>query len=664
MLVAALLPALLLLQEPQPELWTEKRVGSWVRVGRAQRGDVTLVGPGTASAIIIDSGEPSCVQQAARFLQKDIQRLTGKLLPIESLSNAKTAIHIRTMRGGPPEAYLIRSDETSIAIAGSDPRGTAFGVYELCERLGVDPLYHWTGYTPKKANPLIVKPIDHAAGPPLFKYRGLFHDDEDILPRPFDARNNVPYSRGTVPREWYEKYFETALRLRMNQVAPYVRSKRHKEIQKLASDWGLYYSSHHYDVLLSNPYGFNHFKLAEQRKAGDKYDWFSNREGILRYWKAGVEENKNLDAIYPVGLRSTDDAPYSWPANTTPQERNRIYSEAIRLQIQMTRDLLPKDKKPIFHFTMYGEMLDAYKRGELDVPEDVILVWDDNGDGIMRGLPDQLGKWKHGVYYHLAFFGPTAKQSVHTVQPSRIEQEFRKIVDAGATEYCLVNVSELREHVMETRFLADIMWSGKEAFAKPDAAQRFVDWWSSEYFNGPRTVKAYAAYYELIKNHYDIWYGSVRVREYLVQIMKKLNGEAFDMPKDVDELLERKKTYEALGPSVAMATLGLTHEQVRFFIDHVMLGIAIDYQPVRSAAILAEALAARDVSETKRLIREAMEPLRQMEAIIAAAERPPFQGWYRPTWIRSPDFFNGWSDMNVHRPYEMLRRFIEGMDGK
>src|SRR3954470_20252948 len=79
--------------------------------------------------------------------------------------------------------------------------------------------------------------MNYRADPPTFTYRGFFHDDEDILPRPFDE-NGYPLQTGTVPRAWYERFFETALRLRMNMVAPYVRVQRSYDIQKTASDLG------------------------------------------------------------------------------------------------------------------------------------------------------------------------------------------------------------------------------------------------------------------------------------------------------------------------------------------------------------------------------------------------------------------------------------------
>ena len=131
----------------------------------------------------------------------------------------------RQQLDGKWEAYQIRTIGNAVWLVGSNFRGTAFAAYTLSERLGIDPLYIWTGYAPDKHSTLVLKQTDFLAGSPTFKFRGFFHDDEDILPRPFDE-NGYPLQTGTVPRIWYERFFETALRLRMNMVAPYVRVQR------------------------------------------------------------------------------------------------------------------------------------------------------------------------------------------------------------------------------------------------------------------------------------------------------------------------------------------------------------------------------------------------------------------------------------------------------
>lgn len=647
--------------------WAAARRGSWHETGPIQPSDFLLApATGDSATIVVQPSEPSCVQQAVHFLVQDVQRLTGRKLKVAAQGIGRV-IEIRTRANDPRwEAHSVTIDADHVLIEGSNPRGTAFGIYELSERMGIDPLYHYTGYTPKQSVPFALKPVKYEQGPPTFRYRGFFHDDEDILPRPFDARNGTPYVRGTVPREWYEKYFETALRLKMNQVAPYVRTMRHFEIQKMASDWGLFYTSHHYDILLSNPYGFDRFGLAKSRNAGAKYDWFTNSDGLLKFWKAGAEENKNLDAIYPVGLRNTEDASYSWPPNISLAEKSQIYATAIKQQTDIVRSVLPAGKIPLFHLTLYGEMLDAYRQGNFDVPSDVILVWDDNGDGIIRGLPESLGKWKHGIYYHLAYYGgKVTKQSVHTVQPSRIEEQFRKIVQAGATEYCLVNVSELREHVMEGRFLADIFWNAQDAFSKPNSAGRFVDWWSREYFPESATdaAKGYAGYYDTIRSSTDIYFSSVKIRDWLNELMKKLNGEECVLPSaaEIQELRERVAGYERALASADRATSSMSPMEGQFYFEHCRLGMLLDYRPSQAALVLARAFDAPDSVAARRICAEALKPLETLESEIKHAERPPFENWYRPTWIRYPDFMSGGSDFNVHRPYEMMRRFIDGL---
>src|SRR5207237_7797675 len=100
-----------------------------------------------------------------------------------------------------------------------------------------------------------------------------------------------------------------------------------------------------------------------------------------------------------------------------------------------------------------------------------------NNDGHMRGLPDDRGRWKHGLYYHLAYLGGNlSKQTTHTVAPATIAGEFQRIVTAGASEYMLVNVSELRDYVMGARMIADITWNAPAVDASADPGARFRAW--------------------------------------------------------------------------------------------------------------------------------------------------------------------------------------------
>jgi hypothetical protein len=645
--------------------------GSWVQGETPANGDIKL----TNCVIVVNPAEHTAVQQAARFLADDIAKISGyKPLILTQPAIDKVSIIMATAGSSnlphevatsklkeKKEAYHILTQNNAVWLVGGDFRGTAYAGYHLSERLGIDPLYLWTGYQPIRHTNLTLKKTNHYEAPPTVKYRGFFHDDEDVLPRPFD-RYGYPLRIGDVPLKWYQNFFETALRLRMNMVAPYVRVHRRYEVQKCASDWGLYYTSHHYDILLSNPFGIERFRLAEKRGADTSWDWFANKNNMIKYWRGGVEENKGVNAVWPVGLRGTDDHAYEFPAGTPDKEQAKVFREAIDAQVKMVKELTPANEKPAFHFTLYTEMLEKYKKHpeDFNVPEDVILVWPDNNDGIMRDLPLGKDKWKHGIYYHLAYYGgPPTKQGTHVITPARVAEQFKRIVDAGATEFMLVNVSEMREHVMEGRMIADICWNPSAVLDKPDAAKVYLNWWVNEYFGSAKNAKAvmtcYEQYYALINGSEKTYVGAQQVETILDLLYKKFAGLPHILPKSTLVFVtdHRESRYDEAIQAVNKVMPLLSREEKQFFFEHVELGLRVDQRPTQAAHLLLNALHSSDENKAWNLIAEAMTPLEKLEVEILRAERPPFDKWYIPTWIK-----NDAAPFNFHRSYTQLRDFI------
>ena len=666
-------------QQPAPApAWSEPVRGSWVQTGSAGSGDVTLASGSSGAEIVVDSAEPMNVRQAATFLAGDIEKIAGYRPPIVATPTAgKASIRLVTLGNGtlPPaidantmrgqwESYRVVTAPQTVWLVGSNPRGTAFAAYTLSERIGIDPLYIWTGYVPEHRDPLVLKATHFAQNPPTFRYRGFFHDDEDILPRPFDARG-YPLQTGDVPLVWYQRYFETALRLRMNMVAPYVRVHRRFEVQQLASDWGLYFTSHHYDILVSNPFGLTTFNLAAERGVRPDYDWYNNREGMLTFWRGGLTENHNIDVIWPVGMRNTSDRAYVWPQGTTDEEKARVFREVIAEQTRMVREGLPAGKPPLFHFTMYTEMLPLYQRDPVafGLPADVMIIWPDDNDGHMRGLPTELGQWKHGIYYHLAYLGGNlSKQTTHTVAPSTIATEFQKVVQAGATEYMLVNMSETRDYIMGGRMIADIVWNAPSVYAAPDPAARYTAWWSREYFgaNAALADSAYQRYFAALNTPDKLWYASDAVQGLIERLWRRVNHQDYP-PMNGDTLATLQARTLLLDSAInaqAQASSGMSLAQQRFLSVDVGLGLRVDQRQTQAALKLAEALATPDSARMWPLIREAMVPLEQLEDEFRRLEYPPFERWYQETWIRA-----GLQRNNPHRAYVELRAFI-GSDGR
>ncbi len=666
------------LASAQTAPWTGPLRGSWVQTGPVAAGDVTLAGRGVASRIVVADDENTAVRQAAEFLAGDIEKISGYRpavaktpgdgvnIRLVTLGHGQlpAAIDARAMQGQ-WESYRIATAGRDVWLVGSNSRGTAFAAYALSERLGIDPLYIWTGYRPEHRDRLVMKRTSFAQDPPAFKYRGFFHDDEDLLPRPFDA-NGYPLQTGDVPLDWYKRFFETALRLRMNMVAPYTRVHRRYEVQKLASDWGLYYTSHHYDILVSNPFGLTTYNLAAERGVRPDYNWFTNREGMLTFWRGGVTENKDLDVIWPVGMRGTTDRPFTFPPGTTDDQKAATFREVIQQQVAMVKELLPKDKTPLFHFTMYSEMLTEYQRNPaaFDLPEDVIIVWPDDNDGHMRALPTGLGKWKHGVYYHLAYLGGNlSKQLTHTVGPATVAGEFEKIVKSGATEYMLVNMSEVRDYVMSARMLTDITWDAAKIYATPNPAERYTAWWSREYFGAPEAGEAtsqaagtaYGKYFAILDAPGQLWTALDAIQGLIGSLYRKVAGETVP-PFNADTLSTLQARIGQLNDALAAearAETGMSLSQQRFFSVDVALGLRVAQRQTQAALKLEEALRAPDAARMWQFVRDAQTSLEQLETEFARAEYPPFDRWYGESWIRSAN-----SQNNPHRAYVQLRAFI------
>ena len=85
-------------------------------------------------------------------------------------------------------------------------------------------------------------------------------------------------------------------------------------------------------------------------------------------------------------------------------------------------------------------------------------VWADTGFGVVqdKGL---VAKGQ-GMYYHVAMLNGRANQLSEMVPVDRIYSEFGRYIKAGATQYVLLNTSDLRAVSMTTKAVMDTAWGG------------------------------------------------------------------------------------------------------------------------------------------------------------------------------------------------------------
>ena len=169
-------------------------------------GAFTLAAHGKAPALCVSSQEYSGVIRVARLLQQDIRRVSNAepSLMVDLTPSAAEAVLIGTLGRSPLidklvqqrkldvreitgkwETFVVEIVEKPVAgvdralvIAGSDKRGTIYGMFDVSAKIGVSPWNWWADVPPERHAELYVLPGRHVDGPPAVKYRGIFINDE------------------------------------------------------------------------------------------------------------------------------------------------------------------------------------------------------------------------------------------------------------------------------------------------------------------------------------------------------------------------------------------------------------------------------------------------------------------------------------------------------
>ena len=105
------------------------------------------------------------------------QNFTGPTLLTKS--SAKTVIIAGTISKSSLIDSLISSGKLDVSpIAGSDLRGTVYGLYDVSEGMGVSPWYWWADVPVKRKSGVWAKEGRKVQKAPSVKYRGIFINDE------------------------------------------------------------------------------------------------------------------------------------------------------------------------------------------------------------------------------------------------------------------------------------------------------------------------------------------------------------------------------------------------------------------------------------------------------------------------------------------------------
>lgn len=476
-------------------------------------GEFSLINGGRAAVIIVegenkpgvvvDNVEYPGVTRAAYDLQSDIQKITGKKPVVSSRLAGKTdyAVIIGTLGRssvidriaaagkidkslieGKWECYIAQnvtdpfgdgSVKNALVIAGSDKRGSIYGIYSISELMGMTPWEFFCDSVPAHRDNLVL-PVDYisVSEEPDVQYRGIFINDEETLE---SWARSLDEGKHLGPN-LYKKIFEMLLRVKSNYLWPGMHAcsdafSDYIENPVNADYYGIVIGTSHCDMLLRNNINeWSSFVSAYKAEHPEYlkdivYDYTVNPEIVREYWTQSVRENKDYEVQWTLGMRGAHDEPFTAVnIDKAPWygDKNMLMEQIIADQRDILRTELnnPTLENVFMMFIPYKEVQTLYNAG-LKVPDDVTIMWADDNHGFIRNLPNEEERARSGglgVYYHNSYWGPDNESYmwVNSMPFTMIYEEMSKAYEYEVSKAWILNAGDMVPFMPEIEFFMDL----------------------------------------------------------------------------------------------------------------------------------------------------------------------------------------------------------------
>jgi len=643
-----------------------------------QNGDFSLVYKNKPAAILTSREDFTVVQIAAHDLAADVERVTGKRptnvtdmgrtgrqaviigtlgkchfvddlvkakkIDVSGIRNKWETFTIATVKDPFPNVG------SALVIAGSDRRGTAYGIYEMSQMIGVSPWYWWADVTPEHKNNLIISPGVMYSHEPSVKYRGIFLNDEDWGLQPWAAKTFEPETGNLGPKT-YAKIFELMLRLKANTVWPAMHevTRPFNSIsanRQIADDYAIVMGSSHAEPMLRNNVG-------EWTANKDDYNFVTNPGGVTDYWEQRVKENGRYENIYTIGMRGIHDSPILG----TKGQADRI--PLLEKIFAVQRSLLGRYVDPNVEaipqiFCPYKEVLADYQAG-LKVPDDVTIVFPDDNFGYIRQFPtaeERKRKGGFGVYYHISYLGrPLSYLWLNSVPPALIWEEMSKSYANGMNRFWILNVGDIKPGEIGIDLFLQMAYDAKKWDA--DNIDGFLILWAMREFgpvNSASIAKIMDSYFRL---------GFQRKPEHLQWFLPGERPRKSALTER--EIQDRLRAYAGIRDRAETIAKRIAPTKQSAFYELVLY-------PIRSAAAANARFFAAELAESYKTTdpksaRDWAERSVEADAMIAAEAKYFNNDLEKGKWrnIMSPEITPGqWTSMRSIPPKLDLSDFESG----
>ncbi|MBO4864246.1 MAG: glycosyl hydrolase 115 family protein [Eubacterium sp.] len=493
-----------------------------------------IIDKSTKINFIYDEKTPSGLKKIASKVAGDIRLVTGGeaglaaeksggidvIFGIAGITEFPESIDVSGVIGK-REVYLFKPvpAENVIYIAGSDKRGTIYGLFHISDLLGVSPLVNWSNVVPVKKSLTLGADDEYLSKEPSVRYRGFFINDE------WPCFGNWCMKHfGGFTAEMYEGVFELLLRMKGNYLWPAMWSSCFAEdgpglkSAELADELGVVIGLSHHEPCLRHGEEYSHVR-GKDSIYGDAWDFRSNREGIIRFWRDGLKRNGHLENVITIGMRGERDSKILGE-DATLRDNIELLRDVIKTQNQLIKEEVNEniDEVPRM-LALYKEVEPYYYgrgevkglRGSEDLDDVILLLCDDN-HGYVRSLPDEEMR-KHkggfGMYYHFDYHGdPVSYEWINSTHLPEVWEQMTTAYEHGIRSLWIVNVGDLGLQETPLSYFLSLAYDyDKWGITNPNNTEDYLKSWFTQQFGGAfdeagleRLCSMYVRYSRLVHN--------------------------------------------------------------------------------------------------------------------------------------------------------------------
>lgn len=384
--------------------------------------------------------------------------------------------------------------ECALVIAGSDKRGTIYGLFRLSELCGVSPLIYWGDAVPGKQEEVVLELGDGiVAKEPSVKYRGFFINDE------WPAFGNwCMETFGGVNARAYEEIFILLLRLKGNYLWPAMWDSVFSEegpglaSAKLADMYGVIMGASHHEPMCRA--GAEWQRIYQNYGEDNTWSFVTNREAITAFWKDGILRNKPFENLITIGMRGESDS-LLLSEDATLEENIQVIKDAILTQHALLRTYINEDLSKVPRMlAIYKEVENYYYGDETckglkgwEELDDVILMLCEDNFGNTRGLPsfaDAPHPGGYGMYYHFDYHGgPISYEWQNCSRLTKTWEQMTAAYEYGVRELWIVNVGDIKGAEYPLSYFMDLAYD-YETYSQPNKTEEYAARWIDKQFGG------------------------------------------------------------------------------------------------------------------------------------------------------------------------------------